>query len=254
MKTRRIRRTAAVSLLFDASYAVYCAGIGISVRSWWFITLSVYNAVLAVTRLALLRMRKKSAQFAMRFTGGMLIAASVMLLGTVILAALKDRGTVHHEIVMITIALYTFVKITLAIIKLIKAGKDGSPLVRTLRNVSLADATVSMASLQRSMLVSFEGMTAESIRVMNVLTGTGVCVFVFLLGLNLCGGRRVDMAKSKLVKANEKIADAVVAGYKKVEDVVVGGYTKIEDKFVDAYLTRDGETVEEAKERLKKGE
>lgn len=29
------------------------------------------------------------------------------------------------------------------------------------------------------------------------------------------------------------------------------GYTKIEDKFVDAYLTKEGETVEEAKERLK---
>lgn len=60
------------------------------------------------------------------------------------------------------------------------------------------------------------------------------------------------MAKSKIVKANEKIADAVVGTYKKVEDTVVGGYTKIEDKFVDKYLTKDGETIEEAKARLKK--
>lgn len=60
------------------------------------------------------------------------------------------------------------------------------------------------------------------------------------------------MAKSKIVKANEKIAETVVGGYKKIENAVVGGYTKIEDKFVDMYLTRDGETVEEAKERLKK--
>ena len=36
------------------------------------------------------------------------------------------------------------------------------------------------------------------------------------------------MAKSKLVKANEKIADAVVGGYKKIEEGVVGGYKKIE--------------------------
>ncbi len=59
------------------------------------------------------------------------------------------------------------------------------------------------------------------------------------------------MAKSKLVKANEKVADAVVGTYKKIEGAVVGGYTKIEDKFVDQFLTRDGETVEEAKQRLK---
>ena len=58
------------------------------------------------------------------------------------------------------------------------------------------------------------------------------------------------MAKSKLVKANEHIAEKVVGGYKKIEDTVVGGYRKIEDAFVDQYLTHDGESVEDAKERL----
>jgi hypothetical protein len=70
------------------------------------------------------------------------------------------------------------------------------------------------------------------------------------------------MAKSKLVKANEKIAEGVVSGYKAIENGVVGGYKKIEngvtgaykkveDQFVDRYLTKDGESVEDAKERLK---
>ena len=69
------------------------------------------------------------------------------------------------------------------------------------------------------------------------------------------------MAKSKLVKANEKIAEKVVNGYKKIEETVVGGYkkieegavngfTKISDSFVDEFLTKEGETVEEAKARL----
>lgn len=70
------------------------------------------------------------------------------------------------------------------------------------------------------------------------------------------------MARSKLVKANEKIAKEVVDGYKKIEEGVVGGYKKIEegavggfhkiaDKFVDTYLTKENESVEEAKARLK---
>ena len=59
------------------------------------------------------------------------------------------------------------------------------------------------------------------------------------------------MATSKIVTANEKIAEKVVAAYEKVEDTGVAGYTKIEDAFVDRYLTRDGETVQEAKERLR---
>ena len=104
-------------------------------------------------------------------------------------------------------------------------------------------------------------MAANDIVLFNVLTGTGVSIIVFLLGLNLWGGKRITMAKSKIVEANEKIAEGVVKGYKaiekgvvdgykKVEQGVVSGFGKIEDKFVERYLTRDGETVEEAKERL----
>ena len=74
---------------------------------------------------------------------------------------------------------------------------------------------------------------------------------------------KADMAKSKLVETNQKIAETVTKGYKKletgvvegyqkIEETAVNGFTKIEDKFVDHFLTRDGESVEEAKERLKK--
>ena len=87
-------------------------------------------------------------------------------------------------------------------------------------------------------------------------------MIVQILWINL-KGEKIDMAKSKIVKANEKIAKAVTSGYKKIENGVVSGYkkieggvtkgyTKIEDKFVNAYLTKEGETVEEAKARLKK--
>lgn len=69
------------------------------------------------------------------------------------------------------------------------------------------------------------------------------------------------MAKSKLVEVNGKIAEGVVGGYKKMEEGVIVGYKKIEegavggfhkiaDKFVDPFLMKEGESVEEAKERL----
>lgn len=58
------------------------------------------------------------------------------------------------------------------------------------------------------------------------------------------------MAKSKLIKANEKIIEMVAGAFEKIADNVVSGYTKIEDAFVDRYLTKEGETIEEAKERL----
>ena len=79
---------------------------------------------------------------------------------------------------------------------------------------------------------------------------------------------------SKFEETNEKIAEGVTDGFKKIEDGVVGGYKAIEngvvggykkvesgavhafnavsDKFVEKLFTREGETVEEAKERLAK--
>ena len=38
----------------------------------------------------------------------------------------------------------------------------------------------------------------------------------------------------------------------KIEKAVVEGYKKIEDGFVEKHLVKEGETVEEAKERIKK--
>ena len=56
----------------------------------------------------------------------------------------------------------------------------------------------------------------------------------------------------KLKGGYKKIEKGTIDGYKKIEETVVGGYKKIEDKFVDKFLRNDDETIEEAKERIKK--
>lgn len=253
----RIEKLTLFSLFINLAYAVYNAAIGFYTHSWWFVTLFLYFSVLSVTRFSLLRIKYKSSGnlsleiFAEKFTGIMFTIISVSLIGTVILSVIDNHGTKYHEIVMITIALYVFIKMTLAVINVIKARKNDSPVIKALRGISFADAFVSIFSLQRSMLVSFGEMAEKNIKLFNVLTGSGVCIIIFLLGLNLIEGEKFKMTKSKIVEINEKIADATVGGYKKIESAVVDGYTKIEDKFVEKYLTHDGETVEEAKERLK---
>ena len=220
--------------------------------------MGAYYAVLAMARFSVLQVKRKAKGdydtelFARRITGILLVVLSACIVGVNILSALKERGTAFHEIIMIAIATYTFAKITLAIIGMVQARRTASPVFITLRNIALADACVSIYTMQRSMLQSFPGLTPAEIQIFNILTGTGVWLIVLFLGINLIGGKRVGMAKSKIIEINEKIAETVVAGYKKIERGVVGGYTKIEDKFVEAYLTKDGETVEEAKARLKK--
>ena len=254
---KRLTVFTAASLGINLAWAVANAAMGFVWFSWWFVTMGVYYALLSIMRFALLQIKHRADKniadenFAKKFTGVMLVITAVCLAGVVILTVVQGHGTDFGEIAMIAIAAYTFTKITMAIINIAKAGRIPSPVVKTLRNISLADSFVSIYSLQRSMLVTFEGMTAQNIRLFNTLTGSAVCLLVLLLGINLIGGKRTEMAKSKIIK---KIENTVTDGYKKVEETVVGGYKSIEDKFVENYLTKDGETVEQAKERLKKGE
>lgn len=53
-----------------------------------------------------------------------------------------------------------------------------------------------------------------------------------------------------VVAGYKKIEDGVVGGYKKMEETVVEGFGKVTDKFVEKLFAREGESVEEAKERL----
>jgi len=268
MKALDLVRSPYTSLAFNVAYALGNCIIGFLTHSWWFITVGAYYTVLAITRFSVLQVKRKAggnydAELSVRrITGILLVVLSFCIVGVNILSAVQDRGTAFHEIAMIAVATYTFAKIIIAVIGMAKVKRSASPVGKTLRNIALADACVSIYTMQRSMVVSFPGLEAPSILLLNTLTGTAVWIVVLLLGVNLIGGKYADMAKSKIVKANEQIAEAVTGGYKKIEKGVVGGYkkieqgvvdgyTKIEDKFVGAYLTKEGETVEEAKARLK---
>ena len=178
------------SLLFNMAYSAYHILFGVITHSWWLFTVGFYYVLLSTVRFAVLQTKKRDG-FATKFTGIMLMLLSLPLVGTVILAVVRDRGLVLHEIVMIVMAVYAFTKITLAIVNLIKSRNSSSAKLITLRNISLADAFVSIFSLQRSMLVSFDGMTETEIRIMNIATGTGVCIIVFLLGLNLVRNKKI---------------------------------------------------------------
>ena len=184
-----ILKLALASLSFNIAFAIYHLVLGWVTSSWWLLTLGFYYLVLSIVRFVVIR-AKSEERFIAKFTGWMLILLSVPLVGTVILSVVRDRGHERHMIVMIALAAYAFTKITLATIKLIKARRSTSATLITLRNISFADAFVSIFALQRSMLVSFEGMTEAEIVIMNATLGSAVCVIVFLLGVNLLRNKK----------------------------------------------------------------
>ena len=181
---------ALISLVFNVAFGAYHLVFGIVSSSWWLLTLGSYYLILSTVRFAVLRTKSKE-RFIIKFTGWMLMVLSIPLSGTVILSLVRDRGHEYHMIVMIAMATYAFTKITLATINLVKSRRSTSATLITLRNISFADAFVSIFALQRSMLVSFEGMTETEILIMNVALGSAVCIIVFLLGLNLVRSKKI---------------------------------------------------------------
>lgn len=169
------------SLISNIAFAIYYLVFGCISHSWWLLTLGTYYLILSIVRFAVLHANPEE-HFARLFTGWSLILLSLPLVGTVILSVIRDRGHSYPLVVMLAIAVYSFTKITLAIIEFIKARKKHSPSLLALRNISLADAFVSIFALQRSMLVSFEGMSGTEIQIMNAVLGASVCVVCFLLG------------------------------------------------------------------------
>ncbi len=185
-------KIAIANLIVNTAFSGYYLVFSIMTGSWWLLTLGLYYLVLSITRFVVIRVKKREL-FIAKFTGWMLMVMSVFLVGTVILSVVRDRGHVFHMIFMIAIAAYAFTKITLAAINLIKSRHSTSTTLITLRNISFADAFVSIFALQRSMLVSFEGMTETEIVIMNAALGSVICVIVFLLGLNLARYRKRNM-------------------------------------------------------------
>lgn len=189
----RIILSAAVSLVFNLLYAVYNCVLGILNLSFWFVAMCAFYGILATMRFCVVmceRGHQKSPaddteRFVMKFSGALLLVLGGVLAAVNYISLSQNIAAKHEEIIMITIATYTFCKITVTIVKAVKQHKNPSLLFRTIRNISYAEVSASILTLQRSMLVSFGSMNSEQVRMMNAMTGAAVCLFVLILGLSM---------------------------------------------------------------------
>lgn len=187
----RIVLSAVLGFLFNFLYAVYHGVLGITQLSLWFITMCAYYTILSAVRFSAVLCERKSSPgsstdmeyFVMKLSGALLVLLSFVLTGAVYISLSQNIAKKYGEIIMITIATYTFYKITMAIIHVVKERKNASPLLAVIRRIGYAEVVASIFTLQRSMIASFGTMDDAKADVMNLLTGSSVCVFVCILGM-----------------------------------------------------------------------
>lgn len=187
----RIILFAVFNFFINVLYAFYNGILGVVNQSIWFIVMCAYYIILSSMRLSAVLCERKNKNtlsadieyFVMRLCGILLIVLSMVLAGVIYISLSQNIASKYGEIVMITIATYTFYKITMMIIRAVKQRKNPSPLLSVIRNIGYAEVAASVLTLQRSMLVSFGEMDIADIRLMNIWTGSVVWLFVLLLGM-----------------------------------------------------------------------
>lgn len=190
-RRERMVLSAAFAFALNLLYAFYHGVLGVLHCSLWLMAMCAFYGIFAIMRLsAVLCGRKHRAApslateyFVMKLSGILLAALSFVLLAIVFLSLSQDLAVKHDEIMMITIAAYTFLKITMTIRNAVRQRRDTAPLLEVLRGISSAEAAASLLTLQRSMLVSFGTTDHKTMSLMNSLTGAAVCLFVLAAGI-----------------------------------------------------------------------
>ena len=195
--TFRTILTTMPSFIINVAYTVYNGVIGIVNQSSWFITMAVYYSLLGVMRYHAVNTGRKISRMknqklirkkelaVIKTDGILLLLLNLALSGVVLLTIAKGRAKAYSEIMAISIAAYTFYKTTMAVINMVKVRKMQSPILITIRNIGVADALVSMLTLQTTMLASFQNTSHLDVNRMNALTGMAVCILIALLGISM---------------------------------------------------------------------
>lgn len=187
------------SLAINLAYSVFKFASGIYYSSLWIGSIAVYYILLSVIRFVLLdhMERKQHAGLiqeykSCRFAAFLMGLINLTLSAIVLSMIYQDQTPAISDIFVITSATYTFYILSASIRDLIKFRQYKRPILSAAKAVRLAQALVSLLSLEASMLVQF-GDDEVYRRIMLAVTGAAVCIMVLTMSIYM------------IVRANKQI-------------------------------------------------
>lgn len=192
----RIVLTTLPGMGLNLIYAIFNGVVGIVSHSAWYGSLSAYYLLLCIMRFLAVSYARQL--YTKKGQGGnlgqrewkvykncgiMLSVMSIALGGAVIVLVSGEGGKSYPGLMIYAVAAYTFYKLTMSIINMVKARKENSILLVTLRNIGYSDALVSLLSLQTALFAAFGQDSGDMVPTMNALTGGGICLLVLVLGV-----------------------------------------------------------------------
>ncbi len=192
----RALRYALVSLVCNLAYAFYHGALGLLRSSIWLGTLCIYYLLLALMRFTAVFIRKRQ-RHALRATGVLLCFSSLVLSALLYLSLSRYTAAIYGTVPMITIAAYTFAKLTMAIVTALQQGRKHTPEQKMIHSIRCSQAAFSLLTMQQSMLLSFGDGTENSLG-LNLFTGISVCLFTLFSGTQLLLKSRKEASYGKI--------------------------------------------------------
>ncbi len=205
-KQYRIIIKAVISLIINVLFSLYNGILGVLNASLIFIVSAVYYLLLGLMRLLVLMADRKNSldkeKQSASVVGTLLFLLSIVYSSIIFFTMRHNTISSYGEITMITIATFTFTKITVAIINALKHSSEESPVIMAVNNIRYSEVAVSLLTMQQSMLVSFGDMAEKTSNVLNACTGGAVCIFIVSLGIITLKNSRKDKENGK-IKSNK---------------------------------------------------
>lgn len=158
-----------VALLINIGYAVLNIVLAAFLNSLWYGLIAIFYAVLMGARITIIFLARHIAKkYWMNKTellyaelkvsigsGGLIFLMDLSMAFAVTFMITNTPPNSSGKIVAIGLAAYTFYKIILAIVNLVRSRKNGDPVVTALRNISMADACMSMVNTTITLDMTF---------------------------------------------------------------------------------------------------
>lgn len=151
---------ATCTFIINAVYAVFLTTLSIMSSSLWYGALTVYYVMLSINRCNLVLKYSSLAQQNLghvetqlskaktyRNCGIWLLLLTTALSAFIVQMSISPQPFRHANILIYPVAIYSFYKITLAIINLFKAKKHDDIIVQASRNINFATAVVTLLTL-----------------------------------------------------------------------------------------------------------
>ena len=184
----RIKLFLLISLVFNFGYAIFLFAVSQAYFSKWFFVMSIYYALLSIARIFIFFAinPKKSLRekiLAMRVCGYFLLLLNLVVSAMVFLLIYTAPYAKYHEIIVITLAAYTFSALTIAIVNIVRYLKKNEYVYSCVKVISLISASVSMLTLTNTMLATF-GSDNECLRsiILPILSGV-VAIFIIVCAI-----------------------------------------------------------------------